>query len=166
MQLEKQALDATAPEVNNRDLSDLRVLAVDDNATNRRILLHQLKAWKIQTVGVAAGRKPWGGCELQPSAPQPYHLALLDVQMPEMDGLTLARAIKADAALAGTRLIALTSFEKAFCPTELKGDGVEAYLAKPVKQSRLFDCMTDAIDRVAVQISSPKTLASASNTFL
>ena len=65
VQLEKQALDATAPEVNNRDLSDLRVLAVDDNATNRRILLHQLEAWKIQAVGVASGQEAWGGCEPQ-----------------------------------------------------------------------------------------------------
>ena len=80
--------------------------------------------------------------------------------MPEMDGLTLARAIKADAALAGTRLIALTSFGKAFCPTELKGDGVEAYLAKPVKQSRLLFCMTDAMDRVADQINSPNSCLS------
>ena len=57
----------------------------------------------------------------------------------------------------------MTSFGQAFGATELKEDGIEAYLAKPVKQSRLFDCMTDAMDRVAVQMNSPKTLASASN---
>jgi two-component system, sensor histidine kinase and response regulator len=56
-------------------------------------------------------------------AGQPYHLALLDVQMPEMDGLTLARAIKSDPALAGTRLIVLTSFRQAFSPDSFDSRG-------------------------------------------
>jgi two-component system, sensor histidine kinase and response regulator len=163
LQLEKQALDATGPEASGRDLSDLRVLAVDDNATNRRILLHQLEAWEIQAVGAASGQEALGRLRTAAEDGQPYHLALLDVQMPEMDGLTLARAIKGDAALAGTRLIVLTSFGQAFTPTELKEDGIEACLVKPAKLSRLFDCMTCAKDRVAVQLNSPTTLASASD---
>ena len=57
----------------------------------------------------------------------------------------------------------MTSFGQAFSPAELKAAGIEAYLVKPVKQSRLFGCMTDAMDWVAVQINSPKTVASASN---
>jgi two-component system sensor histidine kinase/response regulator len=67
--------------------------------------------------------------------------------MPEMDGWTLARAIQADPALAGTRLIVLTSFGQTFDPTELKAAGIEAYLVKPVKQSRLFDCIVSALGR-------------------
>jgi two-component system, sensor histidine kinase and response regulator len=84
-------------------------------------------------------------------AGQPYHLALLDVQMPEMDGLTLARAIKVDPALAGTRLVVLTSFGQAFSPEELKAAGIEAYLVKPVKQSRLFDCLANALRKAAAE---------------
>jgi CheY-like chemotaxis protein len=139
------------------------VLAVDDNDTNRRILSHQLGAWRIRAGSAASGQEALGMLRTAAEAGQPYHLALLDVQMPEMDGLTLARAIKSDPALAGTWLIVLTSFGQAFSPAELKATGIEAYLVKPVKQSRLFDCMTDAMDRVAVQINSPKTVASASN---
>ena len=78
-------------------------------------------------------------------------LALLDVQMPKMDGWTLARAIQADPALAGTRLIVLTSFGQTFSPAELKAAGIEAYLVKPVKQSRLFDCVVGAIDKAEAE---------------
>ena len=76
---------------------------------------------------------------------KPYDLALLDVQMPEMDGLTLARAIKADPAIAGTRLIALTSLGHAISARELKKFGIDAYLVKPTKQSRLFYCLLNAM---------------------
>jgi two-component system sensor histidine kinase/response regulator len=164
VQLQKQAGDATSPELYRRDLSDLRVLAVDGNDTNRRILSHQLGAWRIKAGSAASGQEALGKLRTAAEAGQPYHLALLDVQMPEMNGLTLARAIKDDPALAGTRLIVLTCFGKTFSPAELKAAGIEAYLVKPVKQSRLFDCMTDAMDRVSVQINPPKTaVASASN---
>src|SRR5208283_1858303 len=59
----------------------------------------------------------------------------------------LARAIKGDPALADTRLVVLTSFGQAFSPAELKAAGIEAYLVKPVKQSRLFDCLASAMDK-------------------
>jgi two-component system sensor histidine kinase/response regulator len=91
------------------------------------------------------------------AAGRPYHVALLDVQMPEMDGWTLARAIKADASIAGTRLIVLTSFGQAFSPAELELAGIEAYLVKPVKQSRLFDCLVRALGRAGAEnaVSAP-----------
>jgi CheY-like chemotaxis protein len=72
---------------------------------------------------------------------QPYDLALLDEQMPEMDGFALAVAIKADRTIAGTRLIMLTSLVHAVPSVELEQKGIEAYLVKPVKQSGLFDCL-------------------------
>ena len=61
--------------------------------------------------------------------------------MPEMDGFMLAAAIKGDPALADTRLIVLTSMGHALSSAELKQPGIESYLVKPVKQSRLFDCL-------------------------
>jgi two-component system sensor histidine kinase/response regulator len=63
----------------------------------------------------------------------------LDVQMPEVDGLSLAQTIKGDHVLADTRLIVLTSIGQRFSSAELKTAGIEACLVKPVKQSRLFD---------------------------
>ena len=108
-QLEKQAADAKAPERYSRDLSDLRVLVVDDNATNRQILSHQILAWNIKTGSAASGDEALTMLRASAAEGKPYDIALLDVQMSEMDGLTLARAIKADPTIAGTRLIVLTS---------------------------------------------------------
>jgi CheY-like chemotaxis protein len=145
VQLDKQGGDAKSPETWRRDLSDLRVLAVDDNVTNRRILCHQLGAWQIQADGAASGQEALARLRATAEAGQPYDLALLDVQMPEMDGLTLAHAIKGDLPLADTRLIVLTSVGQAFSPAELEAAGIEAYLVKPVKQSCLFDCLANAM---------------------
>jgi two-component system sensor histidine kinase/response regulator len=71
------------------------------------------------------------------------------VQMPGMDGLTLARGIKACPAIARTRLIALTSLWQASSAAELKEAGIEAYLVKPVRQSRLFDCLVNFVGKSA-----------------
>jgi signal transduction histidine kinase/DNA-binding response OmpR family regulator len=157
VQLDKQAGDARSPETCRCDLSDLRVLAVDDNATNRRILFHQLGAWQMQAGGAASGQEALGKLRAAAEAGQPYDLALLDVQMPEMDGLTLARAIKADPALANTRLIVLTSFGQAFSSAELRAAGIEAYLVKPVKQSRLFDSLASAMGKPVAENAVLKT---------
>jgi two-component system, sensor histidine kinase and response regulator len=82
--------------------------------------------------------------------------------MPEMDGLTLARAIKGDSALAGTRLIVLTTFGQTFSSAELKAAGIEAYLVKPVRQSRLFDCLGNAMDKVGADNAAIKPVHPAS----
>src|ERR1700732_3958218 len=155
-ELEKQAGNARDPHRSHHNLVGAHVLAVDDNVTNRRILRHHLDAWKMQVETAEDGEEALGVLKAAAEAGRPYHAALLDVQMPEMDGWTLARAIRTDPALAGTRLIVLTSVGQAFDPAELKAAGIEAYLVKPVKQSRLFDCLVSAMGKaVAENASSP-----------
>ena len=139
--LEKQGADAKAPEKYKREMVDLQVLVVDDNATNRQILSHQLLAWNMRTASAVSGDEALTILRAAAAEGKPYDLALLDVQMPEMDGLTLARAIKADPTISGTRLIVLTSLGQAFTAEELKEIGIDAYLSKPVKQSRLLNCL-------------------------
>jgi CheY-like chemotaxis protein len=78
--------------------------------------------------------------------PISFHLKKC-VQMPEMDGFMLARAIKIDPAIARTRLIVLTSLGQALSAAELKEAGIEACLVKPVKQSRLFDCLVSVLGK-------------------
>ena len=130
-----------------RDLTDLRVLVVDDNATNRQILRHQIVAWKMQKGSAAGGHEALQMLRAAVAAGTPYDIALLDMQMPEMDGLTLARAIKADSAIAATRLIILTSLGHISDSAGWKAAGIDAYLVKPVKQSRLFDSLVDAVHK-------------------
>jgi two-component system sensor histidine kinase/response regulator len=137
-------------------LRDLRVLVVDDNSTNRQILFHQLLAWKMQPACAIGGKEALKMMRDAAGAGKPYGLALLDFQMPEMDGLALARAIKSDLAISSTRLVMLTSRGQLLSPTELQEFGIDSCLIKPVKQSRLFDRITYAMDRVTDQTSSPK----------
>jgi CheY-like chemotaxis protein len=135
----------------NRDLFNLRVLIVDDNATNRQVLLHQIVAWKMQRGSAASGHEALKFLREAALDGADYDVALLDMQMPEMDGLMLARAIKADPTIASTRLIILTSLGQMMSSAELKAASIEAYLVKPVKQSRLFDCLVDVMGRAAVE---------------
>ena len=152
VRLEKQSgPPVPAPSIYFRDLFDLRVLVVDDNATNRQILRHQLFAWKMQKGSAANGHEALEILRAAAAEKKPYDLALLDMQMPEMDGLTLARAIKADPSIASTRLIILTSMGYMHSQDELKAAGVDAYLVKPVKQSRLFDCLVTVLGRAAAE---------------
>ncbi len=116
-----------------------RVLIVDDNATNRTILHHQILGWRMRNGGLADG----GPAALKLLREglhkgDPYQLALLDMDMPEMNGLQLAQAIRTDPALAGTRLVVLTSLCDRMKHEELRQAGVAACLVKPVRQTQLF----------------------------
>jgi CheY-like chemotaxis protein/HPt (histidine-containing phosphotransfer) domain-containing protein len=150
-QLEKQARDLESPDSYRHVLYQLRVLVVDDNATNRHILRHQLTVWKMLPSVAASGQEALKMLRTAAMEALPYDLALLDVQMPEMDGLTLAQSIKADPAIASTRLVVLTSMGQALSAQELRNAGIAAYLIKPVKQSHLFDCLTNAIGQTATE---------------
>ena len=139
--LDKQTREAGTRHVPVRDQLNMRVFVVDDNHTNLQILRSQLAAWKMQVGSVDNGAEALDRLRTAVQRGEPYELALLDAQMPEMDGFTLAAAIKADPLLAGTRLIVLTSLGQSLRSDELKRRGIEACLVKPVKQSRLFDCL-------------------------
>jgi CheY-like chemotaxis protein len=150
--LEKQAgAEEPFPSIFLRDVFDLRVLVVDDNATNRQILRHQLNAWKMKEGSAANGYEALDLLRAMAAGDKSFDVAILDMQMPGMDGMTLARAIKADPTTAATRLIILTSMGFMHSQDELKAAGVDAYLVKPVKQSRLFDCLVSVLGGAAAE---------------
>ncbi len=130
--------------------SNLRVLVVDDNTTSRQVLRHQIFAWKLQKGSAASGYEALRVLRAAAAEGHPYDIALLDVEMPEMDGLTLARAIKAEPGIAGTKLIALTPLGHALSESEMDTAGIDAALSKPVKQSHLFDCLVTVIGKAEV----------------
>ena len=90
-------------------LSGLRVLVVDDNATNRRSSTTSCITGACRSTWPTAPRPPWSGCGPRLRDGRPYDLAILDLCMPDVDGLELARRISAEPALAGTRLVLMTS---------------------------------------------------------
>ncbi len=156
-QFEKASGDQPSVAGERDGWSNLRVLVVDDNASSRQILRHQIFAWKLQKGSAASGHEAL--CELRAAAAEghPYDIALVDVEMPEMDGLTLARAIKADAAISGTRLITLTPLGHALADDKMRAAGIDASLSKPVRQSHLFDCLVSVIGNTeAANHSAPK----------
>ena len=147
LQLEKQPADAMPTETDSRDLRGVRILVVDDSAANRKILSNQIYAWKMQQGSAASGREALDILTKAAAIGAPYDLALLDMNMAEMDGLTLARAIKDHPAIASTRLIIMSWLGQQPGTAELTGAGIEAFLLKPVKQSSLFENLVKAMGR-------------------
>jgi two-component system, sensor histidine kinase and response regulator len=123
------------------DLRGLKVLIVDDNATNREILHRQLDSWGVRNATAPDGPRALDALRDAARAGELYDLAVLDAHMPGMDGMELARAIKDDPALSSTRLVLLTSMGEEV-DGEARRAGAEACLTKPVRQSQLYDALT------------------------
>jgi len=129
-------------------LAGFPVLVVDDNATNRRILKNMLGNWAMKPVAVESGREALVALEQACEAGKPFALVLLDGQMPEMDGLSLAAEIKRRPRHANTPLIMLTSSGQAGDCESRRSLGITAYLTKPVKQSVLLSTIIRTLSKL------------------
>jgi len=123
------------------DLRDLRVLIVDDNEVNRRVLHEQITSWGMRDGRFSNGEQALEDVRAAQQGGDPYHFAILDYQMPGMDGATLARAIKADPATRDTVLVMLTSVGYSGAMKRTEGASVDACLTKPVRQSQLLNTL-------------------------
>jgi CheY-like chemotaxis protein len=141
----KQAAKAQEARPNASSLGNLRVLIVDDNATNRKILSHQLTSWGVIYEEADSGRRALEALRAAATRGDAFDLAILDLMMPGMDGFELARAIKSDPAISAVRLVLLTSYGQRGGDAAAQEIGVAAYLTKPVRQSQLYDCLSTVI---------------------
>ncbi|MEN9203774.1 MAG: PAS domain S-box protein [Thermostichus sp. DG02_3_bins_51] len=129
------------------DLRGKRLLIVDDNATNRKIVRCQTTAWGMLVEEV---ENAWQALDKLRQAKQqgiPFQVAVLDMQMPEVDGETLGRWIKEDPELAGTQLVMMTSIGFGEVSRRILEIGFAAYLIKPVKQARLREALAIALGK-------------------
>jgi PAS domain S-box-containing protein len=119
-----------------------RVLVVDDNATNRRILLETLSGWKMAPAEATSVAEAVKALREAAAAGRPFPLVISDVNMPHNDGFALARQMQQHASeLAGSLILMLTSGDRPGDIARCEQLGVAAYLMKPVKQSELFDAL-------------------------
>jgi two-component system sensor histidine kinase/response regulator len=138
------ALSSSAPIVpaEKSGLADVRVLVVDDNRTNRRILEEMLRGWRI-TTAVAEGACVALSClEQALEAGEPFHLVITDANMPEMDGFALAEKIRERPGLSGATIIMmLTSAGQRGDGARCRELGVAAYLTKPIGEAELLEAV-------------------------
>ena len=140
----RQTKAAAKHEIEPVDVKGLRVLVVDDNATNRRILEEMLNNWGMRPVVVDGGPAALAEMERAARMAQPFALALVDASMPEMDGFELTEQIKHRPHLAKATVMMLSSGQRA--DAERRHElGIAACLTKPIKQSDLLDTILTAL---------------------
>jgi signal transduction histidine kinase/CheY-like chemotaxis protein len=138
---EKQLTPASSVTAPVGSLSGARVLIVDDNATNREILKHQTSSWGMIATETQSGKEALELLRAGVTRGEPFDIAVLDLTMPGMDGFQLAEAIKSDPAIASAALVLLPSFGKRGHGEKARQVGIAAYLQKPVRQAKLYDCL-------------------------
>jgi Amt family ammonium transporter len=121
----------------------LRVIAVDDTPTNLEILQDQLHSWGLALETAADGESALALIRSAAQAGTPFQLAILDRQLPDIDGLALASKIKSEPLIQNLPLLMLTSLDTDIQQEELHRAGLSGILTKPIRQSRLFDSIVN-----------------------
>ncbi len=151
--LEKGSPDALKHPVIAADLQGVRVLIVDDNATNRTVLHHQVIAWGMLPSSASNAAEALEKLRAA-SAREPFDIALLDMEMPGMDGVGLARALRSDPARHAVKLILLTSVGRIGGDDAVQKLGLDAALVKPVRQSELYNCLITVLGVAATDVGA------------
>jgi two-component system sensor histidine kinase/response regulator len=122
------------------DLRNARVLLVDDNATNRKILHYQVSAWGMRDSVASSGPAALNLLRKGTAFADPFSIMILDGHMPELSGLQVVELIRADPTLSALKIVLLTSVEPGDFGEAWSGQ-VDAFLAKPVKETQLFETL-------------------------
>ncbi len=131
--------------IQEMDLSGIRVLIVDDNATNRMIFREMTSSWGLMPEEAADGEEALAELYNAFEAGNPYRLFLLDAQMPGMDGFEVGKKVQDAPYGASLKTVLITSLGRKGDAALCKELGISGYLLKPAKQSDLFDAITMAL---------------------
>ncbi|MBC7894312.1 MAG: response regulator [Cytophagaceae bacterium] len=149
---ERCAAPVPAAPLDQTDLRGVRVLVVDDNTTNRKILELMLRGWGMEPTLVDSGMAALDALRSARARNAPFNLVLLDFQMPDMDGFEVAARITKQPEHAATTIMMLSSVGERGEDARCRALGLTAYLTKPVRQPLLYQaiCSSLATKRVAV----------------
>lgn len=153
----KQAITENRASVSasNIDINkDIRILAVDDHSINLEILDGMLQPEGYEVAAVTDAPEALSALDQAIDQKRPFTIALLDYQMPGMDGKDLVERIRADKRFDDLRLIMLTSIDQAISQTDRKMLNIHSSITKPLRRSRLFDAINETLGRPVVD-SSP-----------
>ncbi len=138
------------------DVNGVRVLIVDDNATNRRILKDMLTKWGMHPVTTSGAVAALTAIADANEENDSFDLVISDLNMPDMDGLALARAIVEQALLNPANIIMLTSGARPEDDSNLRSLGISLHLLKPAKQSELYNAVVSSLNAVSSTRESAK----------
>ncbi|SHI64255.1 Signal transduction histidine kinase [Desulfatibacillum alkenivorans DSM 16219] len=127
------------------DIQGKRVLVVDDVETNRIILREMLRTWKSRPEEAPGGEQALAWLDKAYAENDPFELAILDMQMPGMDGAALGSRILKDPRFKNIILFMLTSMGMRGDAQAMEEIGFHAYLTKPIKQAQLYEALTCAM---------------------
>jgi len=159
--LRQAAAPVACPAVVEGDIVGRRLLVVDDNATNRRLVALLLKGWGCTCNEVPDGNTALEKLRAASQVGDPFHAAILDMNMAGMDGCELGQQIKQDASIASTPLIMLTSLDERGFSRKLQAIGFAAHLTKPIKQAQLRHCLTGVLLKRPISGPALGTFANA-----
>ncbi len=143
LRMEKRRVPDVEPVLDHRSIEGVRMLVVDDVADNRQVLSGMLDSWKCRHEEVADPFAVIRRMRAAVDEGDPFHIVLLDMQMPGMDGLTLASQIRQDPALKDAALVMLTSMYIQGQAQAMREAGIAAHMSKPIQRSLLFNCLTE-----------------------
>ena len=127
------------------NMEGIRILIVDDNATNREIMLKRLTLWGLQVVETTSGPEALHEIYKSIEENNKFKFAIIDMQMPGMDGATLGKAINSDVKLSETKLIMMTSLGERGDAKMFEKIGFSAYMTKPMRHQELFNVLSTLI---------------------
>jgi PAS domain S-box-containing protein len=149
-----------APPRSLEKLRGMRVLVVDDNGTNREVVSIWLKSLGARTEEAENGAEALRALKKAKNEEDPFQIAMVDLQMPGMDGEELGLSIKSDSDLQDTCLFMLTSLDRRGDAARSAEIGFAAYLTKPLRQSELYKSLSRALNE-AVPVPPGKVLTPA-----
>ena len=151
------AATVAAPEpIEQGRLAGLRVLVVDDNPTNRRVLGEMLERWRMKPVLAESGALALAALQQAEQSATPFALLLADVNMPQMDGFTMVERIRQHEDLRQTTIMMLTSVGQRGDAARCRELGIAAYLIKPIAQSQLLDAILNVLGTRAQPADEPR----------